>query len=108
MESSLIFERKYDTFYHLGRYNDYSLGFYRTDTFEMAKEWGVDKNRDGYANIYEIYIDIINILNRNKEKYGGLHWLTILLENREFDIPSALALEAKEYILNWIIKNMMQ
>lgn len=81
-------------------YNDYGLGFYCTDTLDMAKEWGVDKNRDGYANIYEIDVDTLNILNLNEEKYSILHWLAILLENREFDIPSALALEAKEYILN--------
>ena len=28
-----------------------------------------------------------------------LNWLAVLLENREFDVPSGLALEAKEYIL---------
>ena len=28
-----------------------------------------------------------------------LHWLSILLENREFEVSSALAAEAKEYIL---------
>ena len=80
-------------------YNDYGLGFYCTDTLEMASEWGVDKNRDGYANIYEIDVEALNILNLNEEEYSLLHWLAILLENREFDIPSALALEAKEYIL---------
>ena len=80
-------------------YNDYGLGFYCTDTLEMAKEWGVDINRDGYANIYEIDVDTLSILDLNREEYSILHWLAILLENREFDIPSALALEAKEYIL---------
>ena len=80
-------------------YNDYGLGFYCTDTLEMAKEWGVDKNRDGYANIYEIDVDTLSILDLNEEKYSILHWLAILLENREFDIPSALALEAKGYLL---------
>lgn len=80
-------------------YNDYGLGFYCTDTIEMAKEWGVDKNRDGYANEYEINIDNLKILDLNDKKYSILHWLSILLENREFDIPSALAKEAKEYIV---------
>ncbi|MFR9255869.1 MAG: DUF3990 domain-containing protein [Merdibacter sp.] len=28
-----------------------------------------------------------------------MHWLTVLLQNREFDVPSGLALEAKEYLL---------
>lgn len=36
----------------------------------------------------------------NSSEYGILHWLAILVENREFDIPSGLAFEAKEYILN--------
>lgn len=87
--------------YGMGKkYNDYGLGFYCTDDIDMAKEWAVDKNRDGYANIYEINIDDLGILNLNDENYTILHWLAILLENREFDIPSALAQEAKEYILN--------
>ena len=29
-----------------------------------------------------------------------LHWLTILLENREFDTSAPLAAEAKEYLMN--------
>ena len=66
----------------------------------MAKEWGVGKTRDGYANEYEIDTGNLTILDLNDEKYSILHWLSILLENREFDIPSALAQEAKEYILN--------
>ena len=36
------------------RYNDYGLGFYCTDSLEMAKEWGVGKGRNGFANCYEI------------------------------------------------------
>lgn len=81
-------------------YNDYGLGFYCTDTIEMAKEWGVDKTRDGYTNEYEIDTENLTILDLNDEKYSILHWLSVLLENREFDIPSALAQEAKDYILN--------
>lgn len=81
-------------------YNDYGLGFYCTDAIEMAKEWGVDKTHDGYANEYEIDTANLTILDLNDEKYSILHWLSVLLENREFDIPSALAQEAKDYILN--------
>ena len=80
-------------------YNDYGLGFYCTDTLDMAKEWGVGKTENGYANCYEIECDGLTILDLNSENYCILHWLTILLENREFDIPSALAFEAKEYLL---------
>lgn len=81
-------------------YNDYGLGFYCTDRLEMAKEWGVDISSDGYANCYTIDCDDLTILNLNSDEYCILHWLAVLLENREFDIPSGLALEAKEYILS--------
>lgn len=81
------------------KYNDYGLGFYCTESLEMAKEWGVSKDRDGYANIYEIDLDGLSVLDLNAPEYCVLHWLTVLLENREFDIPSGLALEAKEHLL---------
>ncbi len=80
-------------------YNDYGLGFYCTDILDMAKEWGVGKDHDGYANCYEIECDGLKILDLNAPKYCILHWLTVLLQNREFDVPSALALEAKEYLI---------
>ena len=80
-------------------YNDYGLGFYCTDSLEMAKEWGVGKEQDGYANCYELDCNGLRILNLNVSEYCILHWLAVLLQNREFDVPSALALEAKEYLL---------
>lgn len=79
-------------------YNDYGLGFYCTDSLEMAKEWGVGPRQDGYANCYELDCEGLRILNLNTPEYGILHWLAVLLENREFDVPSSLALEAKEYL----------
>lgn len=93
--SSMIIEKpKYGKIY-----NDYGLGFYCTDSLEMAKEWGVSDSQNGYANCYELECDDLKILDLNDSKYCILHWLALLLENREFDVPSGLALEAKEYIL---------
>lgn len=80
-------------------YNDYGLGFYCTEEIDMAKEWGAMRDKDGYANIYEIETDGLKILDLNDEKYCILHWLAVLLENREFETSSSLAAEAKEYIL---------
>ena len=80
-------------------YNDYGLGFYCTDSLQMAKEWAVGKDRDGYANCYTLDCSELNILDLNSPEYCILHWLAVLLQNREFDIPSGLSLEAKEYIL---------
>lgn len=85
------------------RYNDYGLGFYCTEVSEMAKEWAVDKDRDGYANGYEIDCTGLAILNLNSKEFCTLHWLAVLLENREFDIPSGLAREAKRYLLEYFL-----
>ena len=84
-------------------HNDYGLGFYCTEVLDMAKEWGVSKDNDGFANIYEIETDGLSIFDLNSNEYTILHWLTVLLENRIFDINNALAQEAKEYLL----KNFM-
>lgn len=79
-------------------YNDYGLGFCCTDSLEMAKEWGASIDRNGYANCYDLDCTGLEILNLNGPEFCILHWLAVLLENREFDVPSGLALEAKEYI----------
>lgn len=84
-------------------YNDYGLGFYCTDVQEMAMEWAVAKERDGYANAYELDCKGLNILDLNAPQYSILTWLAILLENREFEANAPLAYEAKEYLL----KNFM-
>lgn len=81
-------------------YNDYGLGFYCTETLDMAKEWGVGRDRDGYANAYSLDMTNLSILDLNANSFTILHWLTVLLENREFDVSSALAYDAKEYLLN--------
>lgn len=36
------------------RNNDYGRGFYCTENLELAKEWACAKQKDGYANIYEL------------------------------------------------------
>ena len=79
--------------------NDYGRGFYCTETLDMAKEWGTRKDRNGIANCYTMDCEGLTILDLNDPRYCILHWLSILLENREFDIPSPLVLQAKHYIL---------
>ena len=76
-------------------YNDYGVGFYCTENPNMAKEWGVSIDHNGYANEYQIECDGLKILDLNAPEYTMLHWLSILLENREFDASTPLAAEAK-------------
>ena len=80
-------------------YNDYGVGFYCTENPNMSKEWGVGNDHNGYANEYRIECDGLNILDLNVPEYTMLHWLAILLENREFDVSTPLASEAKDYLL---------
>lgn len=81
-------------------YNDYGLGFYCTENSDMAKEWGVSKDKDGYANQYTINCDGLSILDLNAPEFCILHWLAVLLENRQFTINAPLALQARDYILS--------
>ena len=52
-----------------------------------------------YANKYQIDTSNLNILDLNDFNYTFLHWLTILLKNRTFDMPSVLARDAKDYLI---------
>ncbi len=78
--------------------NDYGLGFYCTADPELAREWAVDENRDGYANRYDFHDGDMRILDLNSDKYCILHWITILLQNRRFVLNTSLANEAYRYL----------
>lgn len=80
-------------------YNDYGRGFYCTENLDLAKEWSVDEGRDGFANVYRIETDGLNILHLEEPPFCILHWLSVLLQNREFELDSELAADAKDYIL---------
>lgn len=84
-------------------YNDYGLGFYCTESIKMAKEWAVSPTRDGYANIYDLEMEGLKVLDLNGGEYCILHWLAVLLKNREFDVPSGLAYEARAYLLEYFL-----
>lgn len=82
------------------KYNDYGSGFYCTENLDMAKEWGVSHDNDGFANCYELDTEGLTMLDLNdSNQFSILNWLAVLIKNREFDVPSGLALEAKEYLM---------
>lgn len=84
--------------------NDYGLGFYCTETLDLAKEWACSAETDGYANKYTLDLDGLKVLSLTSGEYNILNWLAILLENRKFRISSDIALEAREYIFeNFLI-----
>lgn len=82
-------------------YNDYGLGFYCTESLELAKEWACpDNDFDGYANQYSLSVDGLKILDLSSESYSILNWMAVLLKFRNFSITSPIAMQAKEYLLN--------
>ena len=57
-------------------YNDYGLGFYCTESVELAKEWAsVDSQTNGFANKYELNLNGLRILDLTDEKYSILNWI---------------------------------
>lgn len=65
--------------------NDYGRGFYCTKEVELAKEWACQKDKDGFVNSYSLDASGLNTLYLNSKKYSVLHWLSILVQNREVD-----------------------
>lgn len=82
------------------RHNDYGIGFYCTESLDLAKEWAVDFKRDGYANQYILEDENLRILYLNEGSYCIMHWLALLLDNRRFDVSAGLSKAAKEYIMD--------
>lgn len=80
------------------RNNDYGRGFYCTENLELAKEWACANQKDGYANIYELDMDGLKVLNLNDSPYHILNWLALLAENRTYWQKGSIAQEAKQYI----------
>ena len=68
-------------------YNDYGLGFYCTKSLDLAKEWAVTKDLDGFANKYLLNINGLKVLDLSKTG-NVLHWITLLLKNRFFNIKN--------------------
>ena len=85
--------------YGLGKpYNDYGRGFYCTEDIDLAREWAVDEDRDGYVNCYDIDITGMKVLDLNSDEYCVLYWITMLLQNRRFELDTPLAKEAYRYL----------
>ena len=84
----------------LGRKNnDFGLGFYCTESLDLAKEWAVSSLRDGFANRYILDTEYLNILNLNSPEYTILNWIAVLVENRLFSIKTPIARRAKQYLI---------
>lgn len=85
--------------YGLGRrHNDYGLGFYCTENEDLAREWAVSSDSDGFANHYILDTSHLSILNLNSEEYTILNWIAVLTANRLFRPGSPISGRAKRYL----------
>lgn len=79
--------------------NDYGLGFYCTESLDLAKEWACTEENSGFANQYCLNLTRLSVLNLADSDYNILNWLAILLQNRIFKISNEIAAEGKEYLI---------
>lgn len=78
--------------------NDFGLGFYCTESEELAKEWAVSSQKDGYANRYKIDLSGLNVLRLNSEEYTILNWISVLVQHRLFRPKTPIAGRAIRYL----------
>jgi len=81
------------------KHNDYGLGFYCTESLELAKEWACPTVKSGFANRYAFDMEGLNVLYLNGEGFHILNWIAVLLNNRIFPKRSPVARQAHDYIL---------
>lgn len=79
------------------RHNDYGYGFYCTEFPDVAREWAVNADHNGYLNCYEFDFEGLSVLDLNERNI--LTWLSVLMQNRTFAVDTALAAEARMYLI---------
>ena len=80
--------------------NDFGLGFYCTESEELAKEWAVSSLSNGFVNRYSLDTEYLKILNLNSPDYTILNWIAVLVAHRLFSIKSPAAQRAKRYLID--------
>ena len=74
------------TYGNKSKNSDYGDAFYCTDNLDAAKEWANKRKTGGFANKYLFDgrgLSVLDLTDRNK--YSVLHWIALLMENRELD-----------------------
>ena len=85
--------------YGLGKVgNDFGLGFYCSESEDLAKEWSVQPNSDGFANAYELDMTGLNVLRLNTPEFTVLNWMAILVSHRQFKLKVPVAGAAYHYL----------
>lgn len=86
--------------------NDFGLGFYCTESEELAKEWAVSSLKDGFSNRYTLDTKYMKILNLNSPEFTILNWIAVLVEHRLFSIKTPIARRAMQYLIEHFSVNV--
>ncbi len=78
--------------------NDFGLGFYCTESNDLAKEWAVSSLSDGFSNRYTLDTEHLSTLRLNSPDYSILNWIAVLVNHRLFSIKTPIARRAKRYL----------
>lgn len=81
-------------------HNDYGLGFYCTESPDLAAEWACGSQTAGVVNRYTIDLRGLSVLDLETDGFHILNWLAVLLENRQFELSQPIPLQIKDYILH--------
>ena len=88
------------------RYNDYGSGFYCTENLELAREWACSEDSGGYVNQYELDITSMHILHLDAAPYTILHWLALLMQNRQIRISSPIMARGIEWLTTHFLPSL--
>ena len=86
--------------------NDYGLGFYCTESKELACEWSCPVAHNGICNEYSLNISGLDIVDLRDERYTTLNWLALLVANRSFESTTPLMAKAKQWLLKEHLPNL--
>lgn len=79
--------------------NDFGLGFYCTESDDLAREWAVTSLKNGFSNRYTLDTENLKVLNLNTSDFTILNWIAVLVEHRLFSIKNPVAGKAKRYLI---------
>jgi hypothetical protein len=79
-------------------YNDYGVGFYCTESEELAKEWACNEGIGGFVNRYALDVSAITVMRLSSEKHAVLSWLALLMQHRDVRAASPVAEAGKAYL----------
>ena len=80
--------------------NDYGLGFYCTESYELACEWACPDRTDGFVNECLLDESGLAVCDLDAEPYGTLHWLAVLVGHRGFNETTPLMSNMKRLLLD--------